>query len=231
MIHVLNRLVILVGFSLVLIAGCGAPPESAGKKIQEPLYPVTCIGVLPAVPAVDVDKELSPEELENLHQGAKVMNMLLAQKLGEQERIFLVGEEDMSGLELSGTEDSLDTLRQVGQSISCNAILETTVRRYTERIGTKWSVEQPAAVAFQFRLIGVDIGNILWSAKFDEEQISLLENLYNLGKAKTRGFTWITAADLMLEGIQEKLSASPYFNKLLPRDIREKSPEFFEDKV
>lgn len=216
--------------SLVLLAGCGQAPGNVKNIVQAPLYPVTCIAVLPAVPAVDVEGKTTPEQQETLLHGAQVMNRLLAQELAEQEKVTFVGEDHLSGLEISGGENMIDIALLVGRSVNCNAVLETSVSRYSERIGTKWSVEKAAAVAFEMRLIGTDAGKVLWSAKFDEEQVSVLENLYHLSKAKTRGFTWITADELMLEGMREKFSNSPYFKQLLPGKT-DKYQDDFEGKV
>jgi len=230
-IHILYNRVMILACSLVLLAGCGSPPSSVKQNVQPPVSPLTCIGVLPAVPGIDSDGKTTPEKQKNLQQGAKVMNMLLSQELGGQDKITFVSDDHISGLQMSGGENLIDIARLVGKSINCNAILETKVWRYTERIGTKWSVEKPAAVAFDFRLIGTDSGNVLWSAKFDEEQIPVMENLYNWSKAKTRGFTWITADELMLEGVREKMSNSPYFKQLLQRNIKDKSLDYYDDKV
>ena len=38
-----------------------------------------------------------------------------------------------------------------------------------------------------------------------------MENLLEWNKANTRGFVWITAEELMREGVKGKLAASPYF--------------------
>lgn len=230
MIHfIYRRVMIAVGF-LILLAGCGQTTGNEKNIVQSPAYPVTCIAVLPAVPAVDVEGKTTPEQEKTLQQGARVMNRLLAQELGELEKVTLVSEEQMSSLELSGGERSIDVARLAGRSANCNAVLETSISRYSERIGSKWSVEQAAAVAFEMRLIGTDAGSVLWTAKFNEEQVPVLENLYHLSKAKTRGFTWITADELMLEGIREKISNSPYFQELPPEET-DTPRDDFEGKV
>lgn len=222
---------LLTALCLLLLAGCAGAPDSGGKNVQTTVYPVSCIAVLPAVPVSDPDGSTTPERLKKLQEGARMMNRLLSSELGEHEEIVLAGDELLVGLKLTGGEDSLDMARLVGRTVNCNAVLETTVSRYTERVGTKWSVEQAAAVAFEMRLIGIDAGNIFWSAKFDEEQIPVLENLYTLSKARTRGFTWITAAELMREGLREKLSNSPYFKPVLSGQGKHEPGDDLEDKV
>jgi hypothetical protein len=216
-----------MAFCLAILAGCAQAPGKVQKNVQKQEYQVTCIAVLPAVPVADVSRKITPEQQNTLQRGAKVLNGFFARELGKQANVTLVSEELLSGLEMSGGENTLDIARLVGRTVQCNAVLETTVSRYRDRIGSKWSVEQAAAVAFAMRLIGTDDGKVLWSAQFDEEQIPVMENLYNWNKAKTRGFTWITAEQLMEEGIREKLSKCPY----LSEENENNSLENLENKV
>ena len=215
-----NFMIMTVVCSLVFLAGCGSTPKSVKKDVQTPVQKVNCIAILPAVAGIDVEGKTSPEMQKTLLQGVKVMNRLLSQELSGQENITFVGEDHISGLSLTGGESPEKIAQMVGRSVNCSAVLETKIMRFKDRIGGKWSVEQPASVAFEFRLIGTDNGNVLWSAKFDEEQIPVMENLYNWSKAKTRGFTWITADELMHEGMQEKINNSPYFKQVMPERSR-----------
>jgi hypothetical protein len=199
--------------------------------VQSYGYPVTCIGILPARSGADLQGKVIPEQQKQIAQGVKAMNRLLAQEFGGQEKIIFVAQEHVSGIEMTGGEDSLEIARRVGERVQCNAILETVVWRYSERVGTKYSVEEPASTAFDFRLIGTDNGAVLMSAKFDEVQRSVMENLYEWSKAKTRGFTWITVDELMLEGVVEKLLESPYFKQVLKKEKQDSTFEDLEEKV
>lgn len=218
-------------YCLFVVAGCAAPADSTRNKAEIPVYPVNCIGVLAAVPGVDLEKKTDDQEQKNLVQGARVMNMYLAQEFGENKKVVLVDENYLKGLRLTGGEKSTDIARIIGENINCNAILETRIWKYSERVGNKWSVDSPASAAFDFRLIGTEKGALLWSAKFDETQVPVLENLYNWSKAQTRGFTWITAGELMHEGMREKLSASPYFKQLLHPQIHKDSSGYYDEKI
>jgi len=226
----LSRVTILA-CSLILLAGCGTTSGNAGKSVPTPVVPVTCIGVLPAVPGIDLERKITSEEQKTLVQGAKVMNRYLSQELAGQDKIVLLTDDYLSGIKMTGGESSVEVARLIGGSINCNAILETKIWRYSERIGNKWSVEQPASVAFEFRLIGTDNGSLLWSARFDEQQIAVMENLYNWSKAKTRGFTWITADELMLEGMREKIANSPYFKQIMKKEPPPDAGDYLEDKI
>ena len=195
----------------LLAAGCGLVKTDPGTAAQAAEEQVNCIAVLPTASAAVAQGTAGEAEAKSLRQGAEVMDKLLLQELQGQANVRFVGQDLLSGLELTGGENSLELARMVGSRIGCNAVLEATISRFAEREGGKYSVEKPAAVTFDFRLFAVDSGAVLWSATFDEAQEALTENLYQLKKAKSRGFSWVTAEGLMLEGVRAKLGNSPYF--------------------
>ncbi len=230
--HIVQSLIIILSCCLVFsLAGCGSKPRSPETNVQTSAYQVSCIAILPAVTGVDPQGTVSPAQQKTLAQGVKAMNRLLAQEFSGQERIMFVTEEHLSGIRMTGGEGPVDRARLIGGRVNCNAILETIVWRYSERIGTRYSVEEPASVSFDNRMIGTDNGSVLMSAKFDEVQMSVMENLYDWSKAKMRGFTWITADDLMLEGIRKKLSKSPYFKQVMKKDKPATTFDDLDEKV
>ena len=77
--------------------------------------------------------------------------------------------------------------------------------------GIVYGVKEPAAVTFDYRLYEVNEGKVLCHGRFDERQQSVMENLLTLGKASSRGFSWITAEQLMREGLKERLDQCGYF--------------------
>lgn len=194
-----------------LAAGCGLVKSDPGASAQAAEEQVNCIAVLPAGSAAVAQGPADEAKAKSLRQGAAAMDRLLLQELQGQVNVRFVGQDLLAGLELTGGENSLELARMVGARIGCNAVLEAVVSRFAEREGGKYSVEKPAAVTFDFRLFAVDSGAVLWSATFDEAQEALSENLYQLKKAKSRGFSWVTAEGLMLEGVRAKLGNSPYF--------------------
>lgn len=206
-----NLLIMLVCW-LILLSGCTTRQPGTPERIGDAGHPLTCIAVMPVVAAAESQEA---DLKESLLRGAEVMDELLAQELARQSNVRFVSADHISGLQLTGGETGLEMARLVAGSVDCNGVLETRLRRYSERIGGKYTAKDPAAVAFDMKLTGVDTGTVLWTATFDEVQKSVLENLYEWGKAKSRGFTWITARELLLEGIREKFAASPYFGETL----------------
>ncbi len=200
-----SAFVLVVSLSLIL-AGCGA--KNKGTLEQGPPCVVTRIAVLPAVAALDYDNSpASPEQTKSLNQGVRAMNALLQQKFEGRRGFRLVSEDQISGFTEDLSMKALALARVVAGKVGCNAVLQTTVRRYRERVGGKYTAEEPAAVAFEVRLIEVDNGRIICDGKYDEVQQSLLENLFALAKARQRKFSWVTAADLMRDGLNDKLSS------------------------
>jgi len=75
--------------------------------------------------------------------------------------------------------------------------------RFRERVGDPWGAKSPASVAFNLDLIDVRRGDIAWSARFDETQKSLSENLFLLGDIGQRGVRWLSAEQLTQEGVRK----------------------------
>lgn len=196
-----------------MLFGCGIKNEGAVDTEKPQLPPVSCIAVMPASTLIEgqVAPVFFPEEKSAL-QGIEVMNEILSKELGGKNKIRFAGIGQITSLETDGGESSLELAAMIGKGMDCNVVLETMVKRFDQRVGGRYSVESPAAVAFEMRLISIEDGSILWTAKFDEVQKSVMENLLEWGKANTRGFVWVTAEELMQEGVREKFADNPYFN-------------------
>jgi hypothetical protein len=67
-------------------------------------------------------------------------------------------------------------------------------------------VKSPASVAFVLELWDVKRGDSIWSARFDETQKPLSENLFALGQVGSRGVRWLTAEELAREGVKKAVS-------------------------
>lgn len=196
---------------LLLVSGCGGLGLGTSGNRQTGYPAVDCIGVLPASPQVTRGSSVADEqENKRLRRGADVMDVALKQEL-EGARVRFVGSDRIASLEQTGGESPLKLARMVGRSVGCNAVLETTVKRFTERVGTRYSIESPASVAFEMRMYDLEKGSVFWSAKFDEVQKSVMENVLEWSKARTRKFVWITAGELLREGVKAKISTTSLF--------------------
>jgi len=55
-------------------------------------------------------------------------------------------------------------------------------------------------------LVDVRRGDVIWSARFDETQKPLSENIFALGDIGQRGIKWLTAEELMQDGVKKAVS-------------------------
>jgi hypothetical protein len=96
--------------------------------------------------------------------------------------------------------------RRLGQLVYADAVVSGRVLRFREREGEALGVKNPASVAFVLEAWDVKRGDVLWSARFDETQQALSENLFNLGQIKSRGVGWLKAEELSLEGVKKAVN-------------------------
>ncbi len=205
------RTLILVLLSLLLMS-VGCSKKTATPVSQVPDYAVTCIGVLPVAIADNFDEIVPAAEKKQLQNGVQVLNELLKQHFISRPDVRLVSDGQISGMDENLPAEPLARARVIADRLSCNTVLETTLRRYKDRVGGKFFANDPASVAFDFRLIAIPEGTVLCSGTFDEVQQSVMENLFNFKNATERGFTWVTAEQLMREGLRARFSECPYLD-------------------
>jgi hypothetical protein len=97
-------------------------------------------------------------------------------------------------------------IKKVGELVFADAVITTRMQRYRERVGDEWGVKSPASVAFVLDLIDVRRGDVIWSARFDETQKPLSENIFALGDISQRGVRWLSAEQLMHEGVKKAVA-------------------------
>ena len=90
-----------------------------------------------------------------------------------------------------------------GKRLGVDAVMIGTISEYTERVGSAYGVESPAAVTFSVEVLDTDNGNTVWENFFKEEQKPLLDNVYEIGKFFKRGAKWITSDELAKEGARK----------------------------
>ncbi len=212
----MNRFMHSVGaacccISLFFLNGCAGKSEDTAFA-TDPEVVVSCIGVMPVKPAVDYDNALSFSESKELKDGADALDAILRNNLHGKHDYRFASASFTGGLTGSAGASSDDELRQLGEQLSCNAMLEVIIERYSVRGGNKYMAEQPASAAFHYRLYELSKGENLCHGRFDETQQSLMENLYNWKKASGRGFVWVTAEKLLEDGVKERFAECPYLS-------------------
>lgn len=202
----INRFCALGLFTLILpVAGC------VEKRMRtEPTLPdfaLSCVAVLPAASAVTLNDRKSAEEEKALEEGLYVLDESLKRYFGGRSDIRLIS--DGQGLKQDG-KMSLHDAGAAAEKLSCNAVLEVKLRRYKERVGGKYTAREPAAAAFDYRLLAMPDGEVLCRGGFDEEQQSLMENLFNFTSGTENAFTWIKVDKLMYQGVRDRLDTCSY---------------------
>ncbi|MGH7823934.1 MAG: hypothetical protein ACREQ7_01970 [Candidatus Binatia bacterium] len=96
-------------------------------------------------------------------------------------------------------------IKSIGEMVYADAVMIGRIQRYRERVGEEWGAKSPASVAFILNLVDVRRGDIIWSARFDETQKPLSENIFALGDIKERGVRWLTAEQLAAEGVRKAI--------------------------
>jgi hypothetical protein len=97
-------------------------------------------------------------------------------------------------------------LRTIGEMVYADAVIVGRVERYRERIGNEWGAKSPASVAFVLNLIDIRRGDTVWSARFDETQKPLSENIFALGQIGERGIRWLSAEQLTSQGVRKAVA-------------------------
>lgn len=93
--------------------------------------------------------------------------------------------------------------KQVGQIVFADAVITGRVLRFRERVGGELGAKSPASVSFVVDLWDVKRGDLIWSARFEETQKALSENLFAIGDVTQRGVKWLNAEELTHEGVKK----------------------------
>ncbi|MEA3548779.1 MAG: hypothetical protein U9R66_14095 [Thermodesulfobacteriota bacterium] len=194
---------------LLLLTSCAAvEPEQEQVAISS----IKTITIFP-VQTVEVAHHFNDDIKNQLEAGVYTMTSLLTQYFaGIQSEISFqfISNKQMESLLGKHQGNLFSQARFVSSQMNSDAVLLITLERFRERDGTQYSVEAPASVSFEYKLLKSDGPQILCNGVFEETQVPLTDNIFTLKKAKKRGFKWITAEDLAREGIKEKFGACPY---------------------
>jgi len=102
-----------------------------------------------------------------------------------------------------------EAIVNIGSALSVDAVLAGFVYRFKDRVGTPYGVDSPASVAFDLHLIQIPTGRIVWSAGVDDTQLSLSEDLFQVGKFIERKGRWVTAPDMARQALDAAFADFP----------------------
>lgn len=193
---------------LSLFAVSCAPAQRPPAAPAEPVT-ISSLLVLPVDPVLSVKETPSDSKIQTLRQGATVMDELLAAYLEKQEipGLTFLTENQLEGHIGSRTGSRLALGVQVARDLQKDAILNMRLTRFSERQGNNYSINAPASLAFEYKLVRADSGEVLCSGSFDESQQALFENLLSFSAKKS--LRWLTIREFAGNALQKKLDACP----------------------
>jgi len=174
-----------------------APEDEEGGAVRCPLCGITINAVrAPGNP----EKILETLFLEELNENKPKFHLL------DRERVAAVFRRVSAN---SLTSPLRQVLRNVGSELGADGVVAGYVYRFRERKGVAYSVEQPASVTFEIHLLRVSDGALVWRGAFDKTQSSLMEDLFQISSFYRGKGRWVTASELMGEGIEQVLKTFP----------------------
>ena len=195
---------------LLLSAGCAA--KATAPSAQEEMPQIRTIAVLP-VEIVAEGRGSDPAAKERMETGRQILNNLLVEYFAGTENVTLVTEEERDRLGKDFISCRTTAAVTICRAHRTDAVLLLTLNRFRERDGGDYSVNSPASVSFDYKLISGESGQTLCSGVFDETQQPLLDDLLVFFQRAKRGFKWLTAEALAREGLVQKLALCPYLKK------------------
>ena len=206
----INPIKISLSLLLLVFTLSSCAKDTRKQDVPVPVQPLSCIAVVPASTSVDKDDTVRYEEARLLEQGAAHARSYIAEELAGNDKVRWITQAQISSAlnEVSGGMPGI--IKALGEKVNCEGVLITTVRRFVQRDGTELAVDTPASADFKMVLRHAPTGAMLWSADFQETQEPLMKNIFSYNKAQKRGFHWVTAEELLEQGIKQRLDDCPY---------------------
>jgi len=193
----------------LLSSGCSKKNLKSSEQLPD--FAISCVAVAPASSGTPLDSELlSKIEKKELEDGLYYLNNFLKKHFISRHDVRLFSDGQLSDGEDSSAPPSMERAKKFANKLSCNAVLETTLHRYKERVGGNMTAKEPASVAFEYRLLAMPDGKVLCLESFDAEQKSLMENLLGFREGTGGSLTWLTAKEFMKKGLRNRLGKCSY---------------------
>ncbi len=209
MVNILKLITLtLTVITIFLSTSCSTTKVQSNDNVENQIK-VDSIAMLPITTGTD-DTAKSYIDTKKLEKGGDVLSSLLNYRFAENSQVTFISEEQIESLKLNFNSSLVNQNKNIGKLLHKDAVMTWNVNRYIERDGSDYSVDQPASVAFEYRLTHSDTGKTLCAGVYDETQKSLTDNLLSIKKVFQRGMKWISAKDLIREGINSKLETCQY---------------------
>lgn len=196
-------------FGLVSCSGFGTQPTPVSDDARdEARVQVPCIVALPVMADVHADASMTYDKAAELEKGAAFMDQQLAEELKGHNNIRFLSQRQLTSLLPEDESSRAALLSTIGSALKCNAVLETKLSHYSQRVGGEYGADSPASAMFSMKIYDTRDASVIWSATYRETQESLLSNIMSAHKY---GLKWLTVEELVTMGIVEKVEQCPYF--------------------
>jgi hypothetical protein len=212
----------LLGFFLLSqsVGHAQEEPKAAEKKATR-IAVIPFQAVLPEEPSSTVQCPIcgSVNSSGGISKGAeRMVEEMVTDKLMDYKNVEIIPREKVAGVyrwvsTALRKQPLLQTFRETGSELGADVLVAGFVYRYRERLGYDYSVERPAAVAFEIHLIAVGDGRILWRGIFDKTQKSLMEDVFQASSFFKGGAKWLTARQLTKLGVDDIFKTFPGFER------------------
>lgn len=204
----------ILGILFLSLLSSGCSNKNLESTEEPPDFAVSCVAVAPATSDVPLDSELlSQIEKKELDDGLYYLNNFLKKHFLSRHDVRLFSDGQLSDGEDSSAQPSLERAKKFANKLSCNAVLETTLHRYKERVGGNMTAKEPASVAFEYRLLAMPDGQVLCLDSFDAAQQSLMGNLLSFREGTGGSLIWLTAKEFMTKGLRNRLGKCSYLTE------------------
>jgi hypothetical protein len=209
------KLLKLTLFIFPLIAGCGLSPGNIQSKQSTDLEArhirriavVAPTAPLPAAPGKSPLLGVPSEKKTERQNPGEMLMRLVHSAMVAMPTWQIVSDTEVRDLaESVALSNDMARIRKIGELVYADAVLTGRVLRFRERVGSEIGVKSPASVAFTLDLIDVQRGDVIWTARFDETQKGLSENILSLGDIRERGIRWLTAEQLAQDGVRKVIN-------------------------
>ena len=211
-----DRLIMIKTFALLLLLapGCSSGNVQTRHSTDLEARKIRRIAVLPVAlmtleqnPKGPAIPGSTPDRPTAQREAPEVLARLLYSTMASMPNWQVVSESEVREIAQSvGAPSDPPRIKQIGERVYADAVITGRILRVRERIGDEWGAKSPASVAFVLDLVDVRRGDVVWSARFDETQKSLSENLLAISEIGQRGVRWLTAEQLMHEGVKKAVA-------------------------
>ena len=206
----------VLGFLLAVTTACSLGPSNLQTKQSTDLEKrkIRRIAVLPPEmlspgqkPKVPFTSPSTMETKSTENDAQELLADLVYSTMVSMANWQIISDSEMREVERDVPRiDGAARIRKLGESVYADAVIRGRVQRYRERVGDEWGAKSPASVAFVLDLIDVKRGDVVWSARFDETQKPLSENIFAIGEISQRGVRWLSASQLTQAGVKKAIS-------------------------